>query len=497
MGASSQDPQLGSGGFSTNTPFVPLSADQQRSNMRNVFQTAYADSGGTTAQVNPDNFDTSWTDPYRNEAQQNFWASAGRATPQVDQQQIDNSQAQAALGQAQQFRGGQFQLARQLGAESMGIGGPSPAELAMRRSADANMRQQMAMAAGARGANAGAARLGAAQNAADISGQLQRDLGVQRAQERIDAREQLGQVLQQGRGMDLQTGEMAYGQAADAARFGFEQGSFNAGLQMQVRELDDAAYRDYLDRLYGSRQFDTQSQIGYEQLRTGNTLEARAIDKGVPKKSWAEENAPIIAGAAQTLGTVATAASDIRAKRDIRPASAETGDAYRAVFGRRDQGREDPGDTFRSLTPSRYAYKDPERHGEGEYIGPMAQQLEKTPAGRTVVSEQPDGTKAVDTSRLSLMSAGEIGDLRRELDEVQARQAQQAATVRGLPPATMPQTAQLPPWAQPQQAAPPPPNPYAGGPFPAQQLPVSADPYVARIAAAPGAAYPTPAPVRW
>ena len=59
MGASSQDPQLGRGGFSSNTPFVPLSPDQQRSNMRNVFQTAYADSGGTTAQVNPDNFDTS------------------------------------------------------------------------------------------------------------------------------------------------------------------------------------------------------------------------------------------------------------------------------------------------------------------------------------------------------------------------------------------------------------------------------------------------------
>ncbi len=55
-----------------------------------------------------------------------------------------------------------------------------------------------------------------------------------------------------------------------------------------------------------------------------------------------------------------------------------------------------------------FRYKDPDAMGadEGLQFGIMAQDLEKTPAGRSVVKKQPDGTRMVDTSRLALMEAG-------------------------------------------------------------------------------------------
>lgn len=55
-----------------------------------------------------------------------------------------------------------------------------------------------------------------------------------------------------------------------------------------------------------------------------------------------------------------------------------------------------------------FQYKDPDAMGAdaGMQYGIMAQDLEKTPAGRTVVKKMPDGTRMVDTSRLALLEAG-------------------------------------------------------------------------------------------
>jgi hypothetical protein len=49
-----------------------------------------------------------------------------------------------------------------------------------------------------------------------------------------------------------------------------------------------------------------------------------------------------------------------------------------------------------ALAASKYKYKDPERFGEGQQYGVMAQDLEKTPVGRSFVETAPDGSKMVD-----------------------------------------------------------------------------------------------------
>ena len=51
-----------------------------------------------------------------------------------------------------------------------------------------------------------------------------------------------------------------------------------------------------------------------------------------------------------------------------------------------------------------------------EHIGPMAQDIEKV--NPACIKETPEGVKTVDTARLAMMNAGAIGDLARQLDEL-------------------------------------------------------------------------------
>lgn len=66
-----------------------------------------------------------------------------------------------------------------------------------------------------------------------------------------------------------------------------------------------------------------------------------------------------------------------------------------------------------------YDYKNPEKHGFGRHIGPMAQDLAKTPAGSSVVKETPDGL-AVDTNRLSLVNTAAAHAMQNEIEGQQS-----------------------------------------------------------------------------
>jgi hypothetical protein len=50
----------------------------------------------------------------------------------------------------------------------------------------------------------------------------------------------------------------------------------------------------------------------------------------------------------------------------------------------------------------------------------MAQDLEKTPAGKSVVKTGPDGMKSIDTARLSLVNTSAISEQQRRLDRLEA-----------------------------------------------------------------------------
>jgi hypothetical protein len=71
---------------------------------------------------------------------------------------------------------------------------------------------------------------------------------------------------------------------------------------------------------------------------------------------------------------------------------------------------------LRGAQPYEYEYKDPERHGEGTYVGPMAQDLEHLPG---VVQRGPDGTKSINTPRLTLGLTGAVSEQQRRIDAQQ------------------------------------------------------------------------------
>jgi hypothetical protein len=137
------------------------------------------------------------------------------------------------------------------------------------------------------------------------------------------------------------------------------------------------------------------------------------------------------------------------AKKDIRPvdtmlAPADYQDQWRGVsmeqsanppqqFSFSNPGRIVPGRTASfsappavDLRPAQgysYEYKNPNDPGAkpGTQYGPMAQDLEKTPAGRSVVETNPQtGMKQVDTSRLTMVNTAALAEQQKKIDELMA-----------------------------------------------------------------------------
>jgi len=122
------------------------------------------------------------------------------------------------------------------------------------------------------------------------------------------------------------------------------------------------------------------------------------------------------------------ALSDTEAKKNaIRAEGFRDGAAQGVVAGGTG------GADLRPAVAYSYEYKDPHAPGAapGRQIGPMAQDLEKTPAGASAVKTGPDGKKMVDASRLSLVNAAATGEAQRRLDALEARMRgdQQSAPV--------------------------------------------------------------------
>lgn len=142
---------------------------------------------------------------------------------------------------------------------------------------------------------------------------------------------------------------------------------------------------------------------------------------------------PPDAGPSQEMLNQAAADQDLGAKLQYRPSGAGPSMAMLQQAAA-DQDADPvpapdrPAIDLRPARPYSYQYKDPSRHGAGRFFGPMAQDLEQTPAGASVVKRAPDGTKMVDTSRLSLVNTGAISDLQRQ---IAALGGQQVAALSG------------------------------------------------------------------
>ncbi len=182
---------------------------------------------------------------------------SGRTAPSITASQANFAPTNYVLDQSSDavrsgsYNANQFQqgLMQQLNERAMGRGGPSAAELAMRQQSQEAARQQLAMAATSGNP---ASMIAAQNNNAMAQGQLQQQLGIQRAQEIDAARAQLGGVTQMSQeaaqrtaGLDLARAQ----QMAGLTQYNTDQQQAaalaNQAAGLQQMQMNDAASQYY------------------------------------------------------------------------------------------------------------------------------------------------------------------------------------------------------------------------------------------------------------
>jgi hypothetical protein len=290
--------------------------------------------------------------------------------------------------QQAQFRADQQGLVSSLQDIAAGRGGPSVAENQLARTLGRNISTQNSLAAGARGPNMALARRTAAMNVGQLGAVAAADAATLRAQEADAARARLGDVLAAGRGADigLATSQADLRQQAAAANAGFQQqasaanagfqqqaGATNLGAKVETRAQNIGEAKGYREDILGAQKLHGDAEaakLNAQAQTTGAALEAKGKSRG---------------GLLGAGGAIIASLSDRRAKTDVH----EERPRAMAEF-------------LSAVNPSEFKYK-----GEGvERHGVIAQDLEKSRIGRTLIRESPGG-KAVDlpSSVMALMGA--------------------------------------------------------------------------------------------
>lgn len=300
--------------------------------------------------------------------------------------------------------------------------GPSAAEAQLRAGQDANARQAMSIARTG-GGSPSAVRAALRQNAAG-GAQTNQAAATLRAQEN-DAFQQrrLGAMsAEQGalagvRGADLGAMGTHYGAAGQAAQTGLGYGQLGAAYGgLRTTGMLGAAGIGANTMQAGEAQ---RGQILGQQL--GADTSRYGADRGVQvgmAQIAQQQDAADKAMIGSLIGTGVMMASDVRAKENIRPVS--LGDSLGALDESHARAGADVGPRI-DMRPAQgyaYDYRDPARHGEGTHVGPMAQDLERTPAAGAV-STAPDGTKQVDPGRLTMVNTAALSEQQKRLDRLE------------------------------------------------------------------------------
>lgn len=308
-----------------------------------------------------------------------------RSTQRLGMANAGMESAGAQLGQAQnafqQGAQGQDKMAAWLQARAAGQGGPGAAETQLRTQQAQAARGNMAVAQGNRANPFAARRMAAmANDTAAVEGNQQaRAVALQDQQ---NSQAMLGQYLSDMRsqqmGMAGVQGQRQM-QSMEGARAGAQ---FFAEREMQGRLANQGGQMSAVDRGLDLSAADLAAQ------------EARY---GRYKKKNQDDTSAYVGG----LSTIGSLISDERAKENVK-----------------DEG-EGIARTMRALSAKSWDYKDP-ANGEGRHIGIMAQDLEKTEAGRWLVTER-NGVKTIDAKKAIGALLASNAELTKRLDKVEGR----------------------------------------------------------------------------
>lgn len=249
-------------------------------------------------------------------------------------------------------------------------------------------REAILQNAQARGAGgSGLEMLMQMQNAQDAATRAsQRDLDVAgMAQERaLQALMQRGQLGGQIQAQD-------FGQKAEIAGANDAISKFNAQNKQQVGLANTAAKNTAQAANLENKQriADTNAQLANQQQAANKALAQQDFENQYKKAG----------GIAGALGNQAQTFNQAgQSTKQLIGTGAQAAAVASDESLKKDVEDFDAGAFLDSLTSKKYRYKDPEKFGDGEFVGTMAQDLEKTPAGAQMVTDTPEG-KMVDYNK--------------------------------------------------------------------------------------------------
>lgn len=305
--------------------------------------------------------------------------------------------------------------------------GPSAAQAQMQRGLGQAIAASRSAAASAKGVNPALAQRMAAQGIAQQTADVASQAAALRAQEQQAAMSQYGGMAEAQRGQDIglasqqaqltqQAGLQGAAQQQQMAQFNagqLQQAALaNQGADLQAQQASLAATGQLIGMGMSHEQAQAQLNLGLMGQQTQRQLSAAQIRAAQQAAASAQSAADrdfwrntLVGLGTQIVGGVAGGAgaqlamSDERVKTDIEPAAVEVRTLLDAI------------------RPFSFEYKD----GEGDRnYGLMAQDLEKSEAGRTLVEER-DGIKRVDTGKLAMAIAAAAADLNDRVEKLEGR----------------------------------------------------------------------------
>lgn len=313
--------------------------------------------------------------------------AAARGPIQADFGQADQDFARALQARGDQAHG--VDLYRNA-AEGKG---PSAAQAQFQSNLDAALRNTASTAAGARGGSM--ARGAAMRQALQQQGDMTLQAGAQSAQLRATEM-QNAMAGYTGASGQLRAGDVgAAGQHAGMA-------TNQAQLGLQSRGQNDQASQFYQGQAMDAGKAATDLSVARERDRRAANQSAAQLNLGIyenDKAGIAKVGNAIMGG---VTGVAGGAMSDERAKRDVHSGDAKAEDFLDAIKA------------------YDYRYKPESGADDGQrHVSAMAQDLEKTQAGRAMVHDTPRG-KVVDyTEGFATMLAAQ-GNLNARMREIEA-----------------------------------------------------------------------------
>lgn len=298
----------------------------------------------------------------------------------------------ASYGQEQEARNNQTDFIRQLQAQMSGQG-PSLANLQLQQATNRNVAQAMGQAASQRGVNPALAARLAMNNAAGANQQAASDSAIIRQQEMMNAQQQLGGAIAGQRQGDLTAVDRDLG-----AKMGREQ----LGVQQQtgINQVQSSAYSDAAQRRgnmisgLGGALASLSDENNKTEVKSGESKVQKFVDSFQKSMgTQTKENPTGHEGAGKAIGS---GIAKLFSMAKSAPAAAASDEKNKTKKGA-------GGDNVRSfldaINANSYEYKDKFKDsslgGEGTFVSPMAQELEKTELGKSMVIDTPDG-KVVD-----------------------------------------------------------------------------------------------------